>query len=131
MRDLDPIFLEKRIADLEKNGGSSSEHIYSTTPRKVGKWIDGRDVMEKTISMELDAGVDNIINTPIDVLISAQTTFITPSPSFQQSLTGDGVIMDVNVSANIKYDVSGVHLLRSGTGLWAGWNAIIVLTYVV
>lgn len=32
--------------------GSSSLHSYSTTEQKVGTWIDGSDVWEKTINIE-------------------------------------------------------------------------------
>lgn len=33
-------------------GGGSSSHTYSTTEQKVGTWIDGSDVWEKTINIE-------------------------------------------------------------------------------
>lgn len=72
MRDLDNIFLEERINKLEKNGGGGSAiHEYSTTEKKVGKWVDGRDVYEKTFIItenisskkyDLDVNIDEIIN---------------------------------------------------------------------
>lgn len=56
-------------------GGGSSFHTYSTTEHKVGTWIDGSDVYEKTISISnvsLSSGsyetVDTI--TGLDTIIS-------------------------------------------------------------
>lgn len=54
--------------------GSSSSHTYSTTEQKVGTWIDGSDVWEKTINIEETTIHGNTsftidIETNIDVLI--------------------------------------------------------------
>lgn len=55
-------------------GGSSSSHNYSTTEQKVGTWIDGSDVWEKTINIEETTIHGNTsftidIETNIDILI--------------------------------------------------------------
>lgn len=62
MRDLDPIFLEQRITELEKGGQPSpaEEHTYSTSEQKVGKWLDGSDIFEKTMSFTLTENTGNI-----------------------------------------------------------------------
>lgn len=62
MRDLDPIFLEKRITELEKGGQPSpvEEHVYSTTEQKVGKWLDGSDIFEKTMSFTLTENTGDV-----------------------------------------------------------------------
>lgn len=54
MRDLDPIMLEKRITELEKNsgqgGGTTDYHVYSTQERIVGVWVDGKHIYERTFT---------------------------------------------------------------------------------
>lgn len=37
-------------------GGTSGSHTYSTTPKKVGTWIDGRDVMEFSFMVDFPSG---------------------------------------------------------------------------
>ena len=41
----------RQIKGLKFGGGGSSSHIYSTTEHKIGTWIDGSDVYEKTIDI--------------------------------------------------------------------------------
>ena len=67
-------YMSKTYAD-NQGGGGSSEVNYSTTEHKVGTWIDGSDVYEKTISISnvsLSSGsyetVDTI--TGLDTIIS-------------------------------------------------------------
>lgn len=65
------------VAYIPNSGGSSggsSSHAYSTTEQKVGTWIDGSDVWEKTINIEETTIHGNTpftidIETNIDVLI--------------------------------------------------------------
>lgn len=35
----------------EVEGGGSSEHTYSTTEQKIGKWIDGKDLYERVVHL--------------------------------------------------------------------------------
>lgn len=65
------------VAYIPNSGGSSggsSSHAYSTTEQKVGTWIDGSDVWEKTINIEETTIHGNTsftidIETNIDILI--------------------------------------------------------------
>lgn len=81
MRDLDPIFLEKRIKKLEENGGGGDTDlkerldaitILSTDERVVGKWIDGKDIYEKIVTVNNAVNNTNLldasdIDTPVEI----------------------------------------------------------------
>lgn len=49
---------QKYIGLLEDAEGESSEHIYSTTPQKIGKWIDGSDLYEQVYTGTMPSLVD-------------------------------------------------------------------------
>lgn len=60
-------------------GGGSSEASYSTTEHKVGTWIDGRDIYEKTYSItpsSLPVDWTALETIGIDTLISYETQYV-------------------------------------------------------
>ena len=69
--------LKRGCSDLAENaegGGGGSSQEYSTTERKIGKWIDGKDLFEKTVNFGAMA-----INTTKSVphgVVNPDTIFI-------------------------------------------------------
>lgn len=63
---------------IEYAGSGSSSHEYSTTEQVVGKWIDGRDVYEKTVYNAGGLSGDFFIShgiTNLDRVISCQGSY--------------------------------------------------------
>lgn len=66
----------------EHGGGGSSIHVYSTEEKVVGKWIDGRDVWEKTF--ELTGGMTSTYNN-IDLISTGISQYIDHNVTFHLS----------------------------------------------
>lgn len=66
-------------------GGGSSDHNYSTTEQKVGKWIDGKDLYEKTTNLgeiPANASTDLLVGIGVNVvetMVSYNITAVVPS----------------------------------------------------
>ena len=118
-------FYIRQIVGLNFGGGgsSSSEHTYSTTEHKVGKWIDGSDIYEKTInlgSFSVGSWSDHTIesSTSINLLIDydgymveSNTMYALPDPSVR-----------------IKID-SNQNLIFTGTASWSISSGYITIRY--
>lgn len=61
---------------IEYSSGGSSEHIYSTTEQKVGKWIDGKTVYECVFDFGSDLVITNTAFTNTTVNASNMQTLI-------------------------------------------------------
>ena len=115
-------FYIRQIVGLNFGGGSSSTN-YSTTEHKVGTWVDGRDIYEKTInlgSFSVGSWSDHTIesSTSIDLLIYY-----------------DGYMVESNImyalpdpSVRIKVD-SSQNLIFTGTSSWSISNGYITIRY--
>lgn len=111
------------ITDGQGGGGGSSEVSYSTTEHKVGTWIDGKDVYERTIdlgSFSVGSWSDHTIesSTNIDLLIDY-----------------DGYMVESNImyalpdpSVRIKVD-SSQNLIFTGTSSWSISSGHITIRY--
>lgn len=112
-----------KITGLKFSGGGSSEASYSTTEHKVGTWIDGRGIYERTIdlgSFSVGSWSDHTIesSTSIDLLIDY-----------------DGYIVESNItyalpdpSVRIKVD-SSKNLIFTGTASWSISSGYITIRY--
>jgi len=115
-------------------GGSSSLHTYSTTEQKVGTWIDGSDVWEKTINIEETTIHDNAsftidIETNIDVLIEYSLMY--RDAGLQN---GRWNPLD-NVTDQISYDMYSNRLYMESngtlTGEFAGSSGVVTICGVI
>lgn len=55
----------QEIVGIKYGGGGSSEIIYSTTEQKIGKWIDGSDLYQRTFDLSTTQLSDNSWNDNI------------------------------------------------------------------
>lgn len=76
-----------KLINAEKSTESSDYHAYSTDEQVVGRWIDGKDIYEKTFT----ATFTNI----------AQST-----PQNMADISGLGIADVISVSGSCKYDAS-------------------------
>ena len=77
-------------------GGSSSSHTYSTTEQKVGTWIDGSDVYEKSYQISLPSSYD----ASNAWIVEADGSFIESILSFEGTIkTSGGLIMSAGSNA--------------------------------
>ena len=73
--------------NLIKVGGA---HNYSTQEHIVGKWIDGSDVYERTISKTITKGTSTLGELPISLLISIKGSLTTTNRMYNVNyLSGD------------------------------------------
>lgn len=76
--------------------GSSSSHVYSTTEQKVGTWIDGSDVYEKSYQISLPSSYD----ASNAWIVEADGSFIEGILSFECTIkTSGGLIMSAGSNA--------------------------------
>ena len=113
-------------------------HVYSTNERVVGKWIDGKDLYEKTLHIPLvnnNGAVDvpkevlyqhNIDN--VDFIFVSSGTFVTPNNSYPPVWT-------VNPTTNfLRYSELVTGLTRTGIYITtyddrSTWKLIVTLRY--
>lgn len=115
-------------------GGGSSSHTYSTTEQKVGTWIDGSDVWEKTINIEETTIHGNTsftidIETNIDILIEY-------SLMYRDIALRNGRWNPLdNVTAQINYDMysNRLYLESNGTlkGEFGGNSGVVTICGVI
>lgn len=115
-------FIPWKITQDGGSGGSGSVD-YSTAEHKIGTWIDGKDVYERTIdlgSFSVSSWSDHTIesSTSIDLLINY-----------------DGYMVESNItyalpdpSARIKVD-SNQNLIFTGTASWSISSGYITIRY--
>lgn len=110
----------------DNSGGGSSGHDYSTTEQKIGTWIDGKPLYEKTIhkvndvafadGLLIDTGISNadiIFIYEAHFLDYGQNVFATlpyfQSPSNLQDYLSVGIDTSTNkikVASNTSYSVN-------------------------
>lgn len=100
-------------------GGGSNYHAYSTTEQKVGEWIDGSDLYEKTFvfdSVEIVSGTQFDLTSTNANLIFLDSCFMRDERTSASG--GYGTIMigsRLNLGASITADN---YLLFEGSGSW-------------
>lgn len=113
-------------------GGGSSSHTYSTTEQKVGTWIDGSDVYEKSYQISLPSSYD----ASNAWIVEADGSFIESILSFEGTIkTSNGLIMSAGSNApgwhfTLHRNGNNQLVLQSGNGdeLMNG-TAYIVIRY--
>lgn len=114
--------LVKVLADAFNvmEGGGSSDIEYSTTEQKIGKWIDGSDLYEKTVVLEAVTGGIKTLWTDASVIIvefnglfksrSANTVLSLYSrpndASYKTCVTGLGNTTSNNIYADVDLGTS-------------------------
>lgn len=90
---------------------------YSTTERKIGKWVDGSDLYEKTFIIEPSAASGSVVISSIDKLISRTATMTRMASNSKQQKDVEyrtetpanntyGVVLEVRDNA-LYYDIAG------------------------
>lgn len=70
-------------------GGDAVSEIYSTTEKKVGKWIDGKDIYQKTFSVSIPACTDGTEATSSYFAVGAKvSSYVDYDISFKTASSG-------------------------------------------
>ena len=114
----------------EVEGGESSEHTYSTEEQKIGKWIDGKDLYEKTFrlttpsetgspviiqnisDLNIDTPVNifgNVLNVPINFYLEQSNNiacFVNTAKSGIAMMIGSNIYASKDCNITIQYTKS-------------------------
>ena len=107
--------LRDGFANVEGGGGGSSDIEYSTTEKKIGKWIDGSDLYQRVFDLGSDVviGPNDFTNTSIDAseiqrLVKAWGIYSTGATIYNLTTNKNDNIIRLqadrnSASANVKY----------------------------
>ena len=119
--------LKRGCSDLAENaeGGGGSEHTYSTTEQKIGKWVDGSDLYEITFT-----GLNTTTNGAAWQTIAGTTiqnmAHLIDCRAY--AVGGNDNLIQMNVAESAKSSDSAIQL-SVGTADWNRAVNIIIAQY--
>lgn len=111
---------------LNVNSTVSSEVQYSTTEKRIGTWVDGTALFEKTLigTIQLDGRNESVLGSKSELLPNANVKFIDSS-----MITDTFTIVDSFVSVYIYNTDDIIYIKQDATPLTKTWTYNIRFRY--